>query len=99
MLCAVWPTLTVAGDARPVTATDLTGKTYCWDTGHKGTYGVGGSYSNISGYHGTWSVPELGVVLVGSSYFQIEVLPDGQLRMHKWSSRTGDVYRWAALCL
>ena len=78
-----------------MTATDLTGKTYCWDNGHKGTYGVGGSYSNVSGYHGTWSVPQPGVVLVGSNYNLIEVLPNGQLRQ---SSTRDDTYHLATLC-
>ncbi len=76
------PSASKADQGRPVTAQDLVGKTYCWENGGKGTYGAGGSFSNNKGYHGTWSVTEPGVVLVGNRYNQIDVMPDGRLQQH-----------------
>ena len=76
------PSAAKADQGRPVTTQDLIGKTYCWENGGKGTYGAGGSFSNNRGYHGTWSVTEPGVVLVGSRYNQIDILPDGRLQQH-----------------
>ena len=98
-LCVVSPTLAFSGDERPVTAKDLVGNTYCWDNGRKGTYGSDGTYSNIQGYHGAWSVPEPGVVLIGQAFFQIEGFA-GRSAAGAWVQRPkrGDIYHWATLC-
>lgn len=103
ILLALPATNASAEDGRPVTAKDLSGKTYCWDNGHKGTYGGNGNYSNVAGYRGTWSVPEPGVVHVGTSQSQIEVLSDGRLRIHVFHGGSdrpdrGDVNHWATPC-
>jgi hypothetical protein len=87
-------------DGRPITASDLSGKKLCWDTGYWDIFAANGDYSNIRNPkpHMKWSVPEAGVVHTGTTYWQTEILPDGQYYLHRFSSGnaiTGHFEHWA----
>jgi len=92
-----------ATDGRPITASDLSGKKLCWDTGYWDFFAANGDYSNIRNPrpHTKWSVPEAGVVHTGLTYWQTEILPDGQYYLHRFSSGnaiTGHYEHWAKVC-
>lgn len=96
-------------DGRPITASDLSGKKLCWDTGYWDVFAANGDYSNIrrptppmNKPHMKWSVPEVGVVHTGRTYWQAEILPDGQYYLHRFNggggSITGHLEHWAKVC-
>ena len=66
-------------EGRPVEARDISGKKFCWNSGHSGVFRANGDYIKDDGHHPKWSVPEPGVILIGDTYRQTEVLPDGRL--------------------
>jgi len=49
--------------AKPVTTTDLAGRTICYSNGEKATYFRNGKYENNKIGNGTWSVTSVGVQL------------------------------------
>jgi hypothetical protein len=61
--------LVVSGSAiaRPVIASDLTGKKICWSNGDKETYLSGGKYVSTAYGAGTWQLISAGVVAVQAS--------------------------------
>jgi hypothetical protein len=81
VFASAWPTEISAQAGRPVSASDLSGKTICWSDGMRSTYADSGRYTNNKGAHTRWSVPEPGIVHVGSSERQTSVLADGQLHI------------------
>jgi hypothetical protein len=87
-------------NGRPVTPSDISGKTFCWSNGHKGTYGANGIYTNDRGTRTTWSIPEFGVITTGAQHLQTEVLPDGQLHMYSYVLRSQhhDRDTWGTPC-
>jgi hypothetical protein len=50
--------------AKPVTASDLTGKTICWSNGDKETYAPGGKFVSKSAGGGAWRLMTDGVVAI-----------------------------------
>jgi hypothetical protein len=64
-------------ESRPATTKDLAGKKICWNSGNWGLYGASGDYLDNRGRHPKWFIAEPGVVKIGVSYRQLEVLPDG----------------------
>jgi hypothetical protein len=82
-------------DGRPVTANDLAGKKLCWDTGYWDIFAANGDYSNIRSPTPRlkWSIPEPGVIHTGSTYWQTEILPDGQFYLHRVPFE-----HWAKVC-
>jgi hypothetical protein len=91
-------------DGRPINASNLSGKKLCWDSGYWDIFAANGDYSNIRSPkpHMKWSVPEAGVIRTGSTYWQAEILPDGQYYLHRFSggngSITGHFEHWAKVC-
>jgi hypothetical protein len=88
-------------DGRPITASDLFGKKLCWDSGYWDIFAANGDYSNIRSPkpHMKWSVPEAGVIHTGSTYWQTEILPDGQFYLHRFSQgNTTNLEHWAKVC-
>ena len=89
-------------DGRPVTARDVSGKTICWDTGRKITFGADGRFINPRGRVTTWSVPEPGVIVTGYRRRQIEVLADGELHSHTYKVYRGggdkNIDHWGKVC-
>jgi hypothetical protein len=90
-------------EGRPINASDLSGKKLCWDTGYWDIFAANGDYSNIRSPkpHMKWSVPEVGVVHTGSTYWQAEILPDGQYYLHRFTTGyaiTGHMEHWAKVC-
>jgi hypothetical protein len=101
---AFWPTHSLAvtdfGHGRPVTYKDLSGKKYCWNNGDWDLYGADGRQTSKRG-HGTWSVPEPGVLKTGNRYRQVEVLPDGELHQYRYClycTADHDFDYWAKQC-
>jgi hypothetical protein len=89
------------GQGKPISAQDLSGKTFCWGDGTRVVYGANGKLSSNRGVHDRpWSVPEPGVFKGGRGYDQIEVLPDGRLHLHKYCLLCGehDLDAWATPC-
>ena len=97
-----------AGEGKPITANDISGKKICWSNGDWVLYNsdgllagrkTGGKKSGAK-----WSVPEPGVLHIGRKYRQVEVLPDGQLHMYiyvlliggSWTSH--DLDYWGSFC-
>jgi hypothetical protein len=89
-------------DGRPVMANDLVGKKICWDIGRWNLYGANGQYSDDRGDHPKWSVTEPGLVKMGNSYRQLEILPDGRFYMHSFCGRCGSITghseHWGTVC-
>lgn len=81
LLASACPTEIFAQTGRPASASDVSGKTICWNDGGRGTYAANGQFTNRQGAHTTWSVPAPGVIRVGSSERQTEVLADGRLHV------------------
>lgn len=102
-----------AEEGRPVTAADLSGRTICWSDGWRLTYAANGRYfgdrvglplkdhRTDDGHR--WVLQEPGVIQVDSGsamikkYFQMVVLPDGQLQQHAFSRGTNR-YLWGRVC-
>jgi hypothetical protein len=89
-------------ESRPATTKDLAGKKICWNSGTWGLYGASGDYLDNRGRHPKWSIAEPGVVKIGVSYSQLEVLPDGTFYMHSFcglcGSITGHHEYWGTVC-
>ena len=64
-------------DGRFVTEKDLVGKKICWDDGKIFMFSANNQYSDGLGHHTTWLVTEPGVVNIGRTYGQYQILPDG----------------------
>ncbi len=89
------------GKGRPVTAQDLSGKTFCWNNGIRASYGANGTFSNSRGAHDRpWSVPRPGVFKDGYREVQMEILSDGRLHTYAyhllWDNHDQD--NWGKLC-
>jgi hypothetical protein len=103
---AFWATAACAitdfGRGKPITAQDLSGKTFCWNDGGRVTYGANGlETNNKNNHHPPWSVPEPGVLKYwGNKYTQVELLPDGRLHFYKYCLICGnhDIDNWATPC-
>jgi hypothetical protein len=109
--------LAEAEEGRPLTAADISGKTICWDDGWRLTYAANGRYfgdridqppkdHRVDDGH-RWVFVEAGVIKVDSGptkiekYFQIAVLPDGQLQKYSFSGRSTrgtQKYWWGKVC-
>ena len=102
VLAMIWPTGGFAQEGRPVTAEDISGKKFCWNTGHWTTYALNGDFTSDRHAGFRWSVPEPGVILIGRhTYRQTVVLPDGRLETHSFRGRSPkgtDRYRWGTVC-
>jgi hypothetical protein len=93
-----------AEEGRPVTASDLSGRTICWSDGWRLTYAADGRYFGDRANqppkdHRTddgrrWAFLEPGVIQIDSGptkikkHLQITVLPDGQLQQHSFNGRS-----------
>lgn len=107
------PVLAYAEDGRPVTASDLSGRTVCWSDGWHMTYARDGRYFGTRedkpkrapgpNDHQLWSISEPGVVEINDGhrerYLQIVVLQDGRLERH-WDvgPYPGGHYLWGTVC-
>ena len=81
-----------------MTAQDISGKKFCFDSGTWLLFAADGSTTNNWGQHGKWSVPRPGVVKTARGERETEVLPDGQFHQH-WKVFYGqDVDHWAKAC-
>jgi hypothetical protein len=99
-------------DGRPVTASDLSGKKICWDSGAWDFFIPNGELSNNhdSEPHGQWSIPEQGLVKTCPKaacdpiyhYWQAQVLSDGRIYSHRFNgghgSITGHSEHWGTVC-
>jgi hypothetical protein len=90
------PGLTLGGptDGRPVTAKDVAGKKFCWNDGHWAYFMPEGGYMNdrrdyFKKSPAHWHVLADGVIKVGDSERQAEVLPNGQLHEHWYALAHG----------
>jgi hypothetical protein len=88
------------GKGRPVTFQDLVGKTFCWGNGNTVLYKADGQFQNNHGGHGTWVIVEPGVLKLGNSYRQVEVLSDGRLHRYAYCliCMNHDKDLWATPC-
>ena len=84
-------------DGRPVQASDLAGKTICWDMGVVARYGRDGRFENSNGADTRWQVSEPGVIQIGNGYRQVVVLPNGQFRLHVMK-RKYNTYHFGDVC-
>ena len=84
------------GEGRPVAAGDISGKKICWNNGNEVFYMANGHFTSWGGDHGTWSIPEPGLIHVGYIYRQTEVLPDGRLHIYWYHNHGQD--RWGTVC-
>jgi len=84
-------------DGRPVQASDLAGKTICWDMGVVARYGRDGRFANSRGAETRWRVTEPGVIQIGQGYRQVVVLPNGQFRVHV-AKRKFNTYHFGDVC-
>jgi len=92
---ACWSTEVLAftdfGQGRPVTAQDLSGKSFCWNNGVRASYGADGKLSNSLGKHGIpWSVPRPGVLKLRQKEIQVEMLSDGRIHAYQYWLLCGD---------
>ncbi len=89
-------------EGRPVSGSDIAGKKICWDDGGFTMFEPNGQFTNNRGQHSQWLVTEPGVVKIGVSYRQYEILPDGGFYMHRFLARvgsiTGHVEHWGKVC-
>jgi hypothetical protein len=83
---------------RPVTAKDISGRKFCWNSGTWIKYGADGSTTNYVGQHGKWSVPRPGIIKTARGERETEVLPDGQLHEHRKAYYGWDLDFWAKEC-
>lgn len=87
-------------NGRPITASDLSGKKICWDNGVWNVFAANGQFSNNRNPkpHG----PEPGLVKTVNTYWQAEVLPDGQIYYHRFCGRCGSITghseHWGRVC-
>ena len=87
---ASWATtasaITDFGRGKPITAQDLSGKTFCWADDGRVTYGANGLETNHkNNRHPPWSVPQPGILRYwGDKFTQVELLPDGRLHFYKY---------------
>lgn len=102
---AFWSTEVLAftdfGKGKPITAQDISGKSFCWSNGVRTLYGANGTLSNSRGVHDRpWSVTEPGVLKIGRRYTQVEVLSDGRLHDYRYCLLCGDHDHdtWATPC-
>ena len=98
------------GQGRPVTAQDLSGKKFCWDSGLGVRYEANGQFLNTRGHRGTWAVLDRGIVEWRDEikpgeyrtprYGQWEVTSDGRLHSYKYCLLCGyhDIDHWATPC-
>jgi hypothetical protein len=93
------------GQGRPIAAKDIAGKTICWSrSGTRGNFAANGGYTDNRhqpGYHDQWSIPEPGVLRIGSTWHrQVEVLPDGRLHSYRYCLSCGehDQDSWGTSC-
>ncbi|RBP06233.1 hypothetical protein DFR50_13211 [Roseiarcus fermentans] len=84
-------------DGRPVQASDLAGRTICWDTGVVARYGRDGRFANSDGDEAHWQVVEPGVIQIGRGYREVVVLPSGQFRVHV-AKRKYNTYHFGDVC-
>jgi hypothetical protein len=86
------------GQGRPVTAADLAGKKFCFESGGWEHYWPNGRMTSSHG-GGIWSVPQPGLIHHKYSYMQLEILPDGRLHgFRKCTTCSGDLDIWASQC-
>ncbi len=101
---ALWTNAALAyadfGQGKPISAQDLSGKKFCWNTGGWVIYGADGQYTNRSGTHRHWSVTEPGVLHIRNHYLQIELLADGRLHSYRYCLLCPDHDQdmWATEC-
>jgi len=72
---------------RPITDRDISGKTFCWARGSRGVYAANHIYTdnrNCGTHICLWSIPEPGILKIGHSRRQTEVLPDGRLHSYQF---------------
>jgi hypothetical protein len=50
------PTAIFAQAGRPASASDVSGKTICWNDGGRSVYSANGQFTNNRGVHTTWSM-------------------------------------------
>jgi len=88
--------------SRPVTENDIAGRKICWDDGGFTMFEPDGQFTNNRGGHTQWSVTQPGVVKIGVTYRQYEILPDGSFYMHRFldgvGSITGHIEHWGKVC-
>jgi hypothetical protein len=75
-------------EGRPVTQQDISGKKFCWSKGGFAVYEANGDFTNAEGHNSNWWVTEPGVIKVGHTYRQTEVLPDGRIHQF-WTKKQG----------
>ncbi len=97
VLALACPTEIFAQAGRPVSASDISGKTICWSNGDRATYAANGQFTNNSGRHTVWSVTP-GLIHVGSSVRQTDVLPDGRLHILLTKGQGVQHEYWGTAC-
>jgi hypothetical protein len=98
---AVHAQLVTSTEGRPATTADLAGKKLCWDIGYWDIYAANGDYLSIRSPkpHLKWSISEPGVVRTGSTYWRIQILPDGQFYLERFCGHCASNYEhWAKVC-
>ena len=81
-------------EGRPVTAKDVAGKKVCWNNGHWAYFMADGSFTSDRREYfqkrpGHWQALQPGVIRIGHSERQAEVLPNGQLHEYWYALAHG----------
>jgi hypothetical protein len=98
-------------EGRPVTAKDVAGRKFCWNTGHWGYFMADGSFTSDRREYfqkrpGHWQVLQPGVIRIGYSERQAEILPGGQLHEYWYAlahgkekgTKSHDRDLWGTVC-
>ena len=98
-------------EGRPVTGKDIAGKKFCWNNGHWAYFMTDGSFTSdrrqfFKKRPGHWRAPQPGVIEIGYSERQAEILPNGQLHEYWYALAHGkekgtqshDKDLWGTVC-